>query len=158
MEHEAQDAGGLGASIRQKQSIHKKNSLSQGLVIQRKKRMINTISTSNNAGLISNSHSYQLSGKQIQGTAKQQNSQEVSPQQNLKANLHLSNKQLRKPGKQFIYSSAPHSPKGHGQSAGAGGQKDVLKGSAPTSQFTTTRTNSQVLSSSHNNIIQKNTN
>lgn len=102
---------GFGHSIKQKQSFHKKNSLSQGLVIQRKKRMINTISTSNNATLMTNSHSYQLSGKQIAAT-RPQHSQEVSPQQTIKNTLHLSNKHLRKPGKQFVYSSAPHSPKG----------------------------------------------
>ena len=47
--------------------IHKKNSLSQGLVIQRKKRLINTLSSTTNpgGGVMPNSQSYQLSGKQI---------------------------------------------------------------------------------------------
>ena len=72
----------------------------------------------------------------------------------LKSNMHVNN-QLKKPGKQFVYSSAPHSPKVPVASQHPVG-RDHGKGTA--SQFTTTRTSSNVLSNSHNNIIQKNVN
>ena len=64
LEQEALDYSATNMKQSQKQ-IHKKNSLSQGLVIQRKKRLINTLSTTANPGIMPNSQSYQLSGKQI---------------------------------------------------------------------------------------------
>lgn len=117
-------------------------------MIQRKKRLINTLSTTTNTGAIPNSQSYQLNGKQI-AASKQQLVQDVSPQLNLKGNMHVSNNQVKKPGKQLVYSSAPHSPKVPVTSQNQG-SRDVK---ATTSQFTTTRTSTNALSSSHNNII-----
>ena len=69
--------------------------------------------------------------------------------------MHVSNNQMKKPGKQFVYSSAPHSPK---MPVPSQHQVPREHGKGATNQFTTTRTNTNVLSSSHNNIIQKNVN
>lgn len=66
VEHVGLDGYNNSSTLKQSQKqIHKKNSLSSGLVIQRKKRLINTLSTTSNPGVMPNSQSYQLSGKQI---------------------------------------------------------------------------------------------
>jgi hypothetical protein len=103
---------------------------------------------------MANPQSYQLNGKQM-GASKQQLSQERSPQLNLKGSMQVGNNQFKKPGKQFVYSSAPHSPKVPVPSQHQV-PRELSKGGV--NQFTTTRTNTNVLSSSHNNIIQKNAN
>jgi len=93
---------GLDLTSKQQQVLHKKNSLSQGLVITRKKRLINTLSTSSNTNnMVMNptTQAYLPNGKVF--NQFKQNAQDGDG----KNDNHPV--PIKKVGKQAIYQSAP---------------------------------------------------